>query len=115
VGQTVPFSLLGTDFILYAQWIKTTYTITFNANGGQGNMQPITYNSIDGYVIPPNSFTRQGYTRKDVWNTKADGTGINVSSGQPIPSSLLGTNFTLYAQWLPVVDPGFGIGGGGRA
>lgn len=73
----------------------TPYTVTFNANGGEGTM--------DGQEFVPNTlqalntctFTREGYEFTG-WNTKADGTGTNFSDGQNVIN--LG-NVTLFAQW----------------
>ena len=76
------------------------YTITFNANGGNGSMTTQTVVGVDGltaYVsLNTNAFTpATGYSFVG-WNTKADGSGTSYSNGQ-----LIGVNsdITLYAQW----------------
>ena len=77
------------------------YTITFNANGGNGSMaeQRVTgTGNYPAYVkLNTNIFTpsQEGY-RFTGWNTKADGTGTSYSNGQTIPIT---SSITLYAQW----------------
>ena len=77
------------------------YTITFNANGGNGSMATQTIVGVDGLTaytnLNPATFTHPttGYHFVG-WNTKADGSGTSYSKGQ-----LIGVNsdITLYAQW----------------
>ena len=72
-----------------------TYTVTFDANGGEGTMEPQTFASGVDQQLSPNAFTRNGYVFKG-WNTAADGTGVAYAAdGSPRLSS----DLTLYAQW----------------
>ena len=75
----------------------TTYTVTYDANGGTGSMTDSNspYNSGATVTVLGNSFTREGYTF-DSWNTAADGSGTEYASGATFSIS---TNTTLYAQW----------------
>ena len=70
------------------------YTVTFDANGGTGEMEPQTFTPGTVYTVPLNSF------RKDepfkCWNTSADGTGATYYTSQ---NMVLWSNITLYAQW----------------
>ena len=86
---------VSNDLTLYAQWEINKYTITFNANGGIGNMtsQQVSYHTPTKLV--KNTFTKTGYTFKG-WNTKADGTGTTYIDAQSVTVS---DNLTLYAQW----------------
>lgn len=83
----------------------STYTVTYNANGGTGTMSPstVTYNS--SFMTRKNAFTRVGYTFNG-WNEKADGTGTSWSLGSAgvyeSGKSWIWTytsDITLYAQW----------------
>ena len=73
-----------------------TYTITFDANGGTGTMNPI--NGIcpgDNQTLPANTFTRTGYTF-DGWATSANG---NKAYNDKATISNINSNITLYARW----------------
>ncbi len=73
-----------------------TYTITFDANGGTGSMNPI--NGIcpgDNQTLPANTFTRTGYTF-DGWATSANG---NKAYNDKATISNINSNITLYARW----------------
>ena len=85
----------------------TIYEITFDANGGAGDMTNQRYSLYLSQPLSANSFSRNGYTFGG-WNTKADGTGESYTDGQ-ILSFLNGGELTLYAQWTeqsqPIPDP----------
>lgn len=46
---------------LYAQWQINTYTVSYNANGGYGNMNSQSVKWNDTFVVSDNSFIREGY------------------------------------------------------
>jgi uncharacterized repeat protein (TIGR02543 family) len=90
-GATYPFTQSAT---LYAQWAAdTSYTVTFNANGGSGTMAAETDNVPTALSL--NAFTRSGYTFTG-WNTTATGTGSAYGDGATYPFT---QSATLYAQW----------------
>ena len=70
-------------------------TVTFNANGGTGDMARKKAFSDLSFTLSNNSFTRDGYTFK-AWNTKADGSGTTYADGAEMT---LTSDLTLYAQW----------------
>lgn len=72
-----------------------TYTITFDANGGTGVMEPQTFTGSVNKALTLNKFTREGYGFAE-WNTIPDGTGVRYMDGQEISVS---NDMTLYAQW----------------
>lgn len=72
-----------------------TYTITFNANGGSGNMVPQVVNELEPTMLVVNVFTRDGYDFVG-WNTAADGSGDHYADQASVA---LSDNLTLYAQW----------------
>lgn len=73
----------------------TQFTVTFNANGGNGTMQSQTFKLGKQQALNANTFTREGYTFAS-WNTKADASGTSYTDGQEI---IVVQNITLYAQW----------------
>lgn len=84
------------DITLYAQWKadETTFTITFDANGGKGSMKSKRVKQGEEVKLPANTFTFEGKTFEG-WTTKPDG-------GTPYgDQSILKPkgNMTLYAQW----------------
>lgn len=74
----------------------TSYTISFNANGGTGTVASQTANS--GAVITLPTAVNLAYTNYNFvsWNTKADGTGTSYTAGS---SYTVTGNVTLYATW----------------
>ena len=80
---------------------KNNITITFNANGGTGEMAALMANPGYDKQLSSNTFTREGYTFTG-WNTKADGTGTGYADGATVKFDV---DTTLYAQWTqnPVI------------
>ena len=75
----------------------TTYTVTYDANGGTGTMTDpdSPYESGDTVTTLTNTFTRTDYNFVE-WNTVADGSGTSYDEGDTFKIS---SNTTLYAQW----------------
>ncbi len=73
---------------------KATYTITFDANGGSGEMKPQTDESGSEITLTANAFTRDGFTFSG-WATSAKG---NIDHKDEAKITLTG-NITLYAKW----------------
>lgn len=92
-GATVKFDA---DTTLYAQWTQNP-VITFDANGGEGNMGAQTVNPGVSAALSANTFTRADYDFAG-WNTKADGTGTAYADKANITTN---ENVPLYAQWKP--------------
>jgi uncharacterized repeat protein (TIGR02543 family) len=94
-----------------------TTTLTYNANGGEGDDIVITTAGSDEHALRvnesvevlDNSFTREGYEFIG-WNTSADGTGLTVLPGQNYTiaadnNTINATNTDaniLYAMWQEV-------------
>ena len=70
-------------------------TITFEANDGEGTMEPQTVLENTETELTPNVFTREGYNFKG-WNTAADGSGTPYADKEAVS---LTEDTTLYAQW----------------
>ena len=103
-GATYDFSA---DITLYAQWTANTYTVTFNANGGDAPVpasKTVTYESAYG---PLATTSRTGYTFAGWFTAASGGTVVTAATIVTTPE-----NHTLFAQWssLPAVevtaDPG---------
>ena len=78
---------------------KATYTVTYNANGGSGEMKPQSAEEGTEITIAQNAFTKDGYDFNN-WNTAADGNGTSYADGAKIT---LTENLTLYAQWEKII------------
>ena len=84
------------------------FTITYEANGGEGKAMPVD-TVYYGHDVALRSC---GYTKKDSvfveWNTSADGKGAPFKSGHTLR---LDRNLVLYAQWgvNRVVDLGLSV------
>ena len=98
----------GTNIDLYALWTPITYTVTYNANGGTGNMESMTFNYGDDVTLAQNTFTRDGYEFNG-WSTTSNGE-VEYTDGQVI-SGLTG-DVTLYAVWLPIYTITYNANGG---
>ncbi len=86
------------DITLYAVWDESV-TITFDANGGSGEMEPITYVKGSALTIPANTFmapSEDGYVFAG-WTTQADGSGSRYADKEQIES--VTASMILYAQW----------------
>jgi len=85
---------LTENITLYAQW-KPGYTITFDANGGEGIMKQQVFDYGVSQAINKNLFTRHAFLF-DGWNVKADGSGQSYTDGETI---FIDNHLILYAQW----------------
>ncbi len=76
------------------------YTIAFNANGGNGEMNSLSMTYDEAKNLTANSFTKTGHSFES-WNTQADGEGNAYTNSQSVKnlSSVKGATVTLYAQW----------------
>ena len=80
----------------YSATARVFYTITFNANGGEGSMEPQRFEVGVDTALNINAFTRENY-KFNGWNTAADGSGATYADAGAILE--LTGDMTLYAQW----------------
>ena len=80
----------------YSATARVFYTITFNANGGEGSMEPQRFEVGVDTALNTNAFTRENY-KFTGWNTAADGSGATYADCGAILE--LTGDMTLYAQW----------------
>ena len=92
-GATLGFD---EDTDLYAVWEKNTFQIFFDANGGEGSMDPLTVVRDVSTPLTKNAFTREGYDFIG-WATVPNGQ-IEFEDEAPITTDSV-EDFTLYAQW----------------
>ena len=77
------------------------YTVSYNANGGNGSMSTDTISYGKAYTTKSNTFTRTGYTFAG-WNENSSGTGSDWTSWIGKPWTWTYTrSITLYAKWKP--------------
>ena len=99
------------DATVYAHWLPngTTFTVTYDANGGSGSMEDSEVIWGSDFTTRENEFTRLGYRfngwkhtapdgREVTWNLNGEGMG---ESGIPW-TWVYEYNVTLYAQWTKV-------------
>lgn len=100
------------SIVLYAVWVPSTYTVTYNSNNGnwtgpstqiKNYSEPLTLTSIEP--------TLDGYTFSG-WGTNADGSGQNYSIGDTYNKD---ENVTLYALWKYTVTYNANSGSGNMA
>ena len=95
--------LLAGDTTLYAKWKDveptpvTHFTVSFDANGGTGEMAPADVDADAEYTVPASTFTAPSGKVFDSWNTTADGTGTKY---MPQDAPAIHENMTLFAQWV---------------
>ena len=116
-GEGVANLATGGVVNLYANWTGVVYTVSFNANGGTGAMDPITCTYNVPTNLPPCSFERDGWGFKEWTNSLAP--GVPFADGARV------TNLTsrvedvqLYACWTGstysvVLDAGTDVRGYG--
>ena len=101
------------DRTLNAEWTANTYTVTFNANGGNTPSpasKSVTYDSTYGDLA---TCTRTGYTFAGWWTSASGGTQVSSTTTVKITAAQ-----TLYAHWAAntyTVTLDRQSGGGGSA
>ena len=108
--QVKPEDEVTASHTLYAHWKASTYTVTFDANGGTVTPaeQTVTYGSTYG-ELP--TLTRGGYTFAG-WFTEQNG-GTKVMADTKVKTA---KDHTLYAHWTQnIYDVRFDANGGKEA
>ncbi len=79
----------GKSTILYAVWEeKPSFTVTFEANGGTGVMDPVKVYEGDAFILPACGFTAPNGKTFDSWDKGAVGESITVTA-----------NISVTAKW----------------
>lgn len=87
----------GANLIVQTNESSSTYSVSFDANGGTGSATPATYSTVGSALTLPSgtAFSRDGFVFAG-WNTAADGSGANYAPGATFTPT---TDVTLFAQW----------------
>ena len=86
---------ITSDITLTAKWTPNTYTVTFIANGGEGEMETQIFSYGIAQELSENAFTKTNYTFIG-WAISADGDTV-YSDKQSYTTGA--ENITLYARW----------------
>ena len=81
-----------------AQWEEMTFTVTFDANGGTGEMKPQTFQANEPQYLRANAFTKEGATFAG-WNTAQDWSGTDYKDRQQVTFWETDQSMTLFAKW----------------
>lgn len=85
------------ELTLYAIWTEKSYTIIFNANGGDGEMQSQTLKYSDSAKLSKNQFSMQNFEFAG-WSLTSNGT-VKYSNEQIVSKLADGGQVTLFAVW----------------
>jgi uncharacterized repeat protein (TIGR02543 family) len=99
LGTVFTASTVVTDNVtVHAMWELSTYTVTFDKNGGDTDASPTSKIAVYGTSVDslPDEPTRIGHTFES-WNLQADGLGAAFTA-----STAISEDITVYAVWEPV-------------
>ena len=85
---------ITSDTTFYAIWTQSVFTISFDANGGTGEMSPRTYEKGD-QEVPGCDFVREGYTFAG-WAVDDPDSATIIQAGESVYVS---KDYILYALW----------------
>ena len=87
----------GGNYTVAAQWTANTYSISYDADDGDGDMSETsaTYNKT--VTLSQNKFTRKGYKFLG-WSLKNDGSSVDYQNGASFTYDKA-DDITLYAVW----------------
>lgn len=74
---------------------QTTIEVVFDANGGEGTMDPIAVKDGDVITVPECTMTKANFEFQG-WNTNVDGSGTDYQPGAQLTTDV---TITLFAQW----------------
>jgi uncharacterized repeat protein (TIGR02543 family) len=95
-AEGVSFTLIGNQ-TFYAQWAAgPSDTVTFDANGGSGSIDPINGTPGSTITLPDQTGLIHAGFELIRWNTSATGAGTSYPVGQGFK---LAGSIVLYAQW----------------
>ncbi len=104
--------IVNDSIILYAQWIKTSYAVNYDKNGGGGTqMTPDSIPKNEKGTVKENAYNAPNTSKVfGEWNTNKNGSGTIYRPGDDIMSDDVPTDITLYAQWKDKLEIWFNPG-----
>lgn len=90
----------GDSLTFYAIWAANDYTVQYDANGGEGTMQPQSFTYDKSQNLTGNTFTKVGYTFQG-WATSKNATTVQYTDKANVVNLTETENgvVTLYAVW----------------
>ena len=95
------WDIAATNTTLYAKWTANTYTVIFDANGGDGAMNPVTCTYNVPTNLPTCTFARDGYGFKG-WMTNANDEVLFADCACVSNLTTKAEEVTMYACWTGV-------------
>ena len=103
-SATADGEVIGSDALvtpyggeLFAVWEQLTTTVTFNSNGGSGDMQSVVINAGEATELPASEFTYAG-KRFVGWGTSPEGPAV-ITDGEEVTLDGSAAELPLYAIW----------------
>ena len=93
-GTSITVTADTTLYVIWEPIPATTYTVSFNANGGTGTMADVT-NISGSYTLPANGFTAPSAKQFKAWSVG----GVEKAAGDTIT---VNANTTVTAIWEPI-------------
>ena len=87
------------DLVMTHGVYSSTYTIVFNANGGEGTMESQSAPVEHSTNLVPNAFTKEGMDFAG-WALSPDGAKVYSDEGSVKDLAKEGESITLYAAWI---------------
>ena len=85
--------------VLYAVWEHDQYNVSFDANGGEGQVPDVQIWTEEEYMLSNPGFMRQDHVLVG-WITEADGSGRSYVLDEKVKDIAdVGESIVLYAQW----------------
>ena len=102
-GEVIGDDLLMTPYgdEIFAIWEQLTTTVSFNANGGDGEMEPVVINAGEPTSLPECDFTKED-SRFLGWGTDPEGPVV-YDGTEPITLNGDAEALPLYAIWEDIV------------
>ncbi len=93
------------DTTYKAKWTPNTYTVTFNANDGSGEIYSQSFTYDVKQALTEKAFARQDYNFAG-WSTTSGDSPVQYNDGEAVKNLTAepNGNITLYAQWIDKND-----------
>ncbi|MBQ9946645.1 MAG: InlB B-repeat-containing protein [Clostridia bacterium] len=96
----LPATMPAGNVTVKATWTVNEYTVSYNANGGEGTVEAQTFKYTDSVTLRDNAFTKTGYHFIG-WAETPDGE-VKYAGGASVDAAFTaddGATITLYAVW----------------